>query len=193
MKGLRLRRLCLAIAIGMLIFGSAIAQAPKTTQQEPRTKLEAFEKQTGTVVIKGLSEIGSISGLGTVSVDCMEFTDVSTGTREIGIVIEVKESGRLKRSDRAFVDYDEIESLLKGIDYISKVTSSSTKLSNFEAIYKTEGDFKVGTFSRGSSGKIEAFVQSGYIGSASAFISTIKLGELRTIISQAKQKLDEIK
>lgn len=192
MKGSRIRRLYLAIAIGILVFGSAIAQAPKTTPQEPRTKLEAFEKQTGTVVIKGFSEIGSVSGLGAVSVDCMEFTDVSTGTRQMGIVIEVKGSGRLERSDRSFVDYDEIEPLLKGIDYISKVTPSSTKLSNFEAIYKTKGDFRVVTFSGGSR-KIEAAVSSGYIGAVSAFISTAKLAELRTIISQAKQKLDEIK
>ncbi|MEK7727442.1 MAG: hypothetical protein AAB354_03460 [candidate division KSB1 bacterium] len=180
------------LTLGMLFWKNINAQEQKATPQEPKTKLEAFEKQTGTVIIKGISEIGSVSGLGTVSVDCMEFTNVSTGVRQLGIVIEVKEGGRLERSDRSFIDYDEIEPLMKGIDYISKVTSNSTKLSNFEALYKTRGDFSVITFS-GSSGKIEAAVRSGYIGSVAAYISTTKLSSLRSFIYQAKQKLDAIK
>jgi len=192
MKGSFIGKLFSVTAIGALVFGSANAQAPRTTLQEPKTRLEAFERQPGSVVIKGFSEIGSVSGLGTISVKCMEFTDVSTGVRQMGIVFDVKESGRLESSDRSFVDYDEIDPLLTGIDYISKVTASSTRLSKFEAIYMTKGDFRVDTFSTGSE-KIEASVTSGYIGPVSAFISTAKLAELRTLISQAKQKLDEIK
>lgn len=180
------------ITLGMLLCRNIEAQEQKATPQEPKTKLEAFEKQTGTVIIKGISEIGSVSGLGTISVDCMEFINVSTGVRQLGIVIEVKESGRLERSDRSFIDYDEIESLMKGIDYVSKVTFNLIKLSNFEAIYKTKDDFSVITFS-GGSGKIEAAVRSGYIGSVTAYISTTKLSSLRSIIYQAKQKLDGIK
>jgi hypothetical protein len=178
--------------LGVLACGSASTQAPRATPQEPRTQLETFATQTGTAVVKGYSEIGSVRGMGTVSVDCMELTNVSTGTRQMGITIDVKESGRLERSDRSFVDYDEIEPLLTGIDYISKVTSSSTQLSNFEAIYKTRGSLSVVTFS-GSSGKIEATVSTGYIGAARAFISTDQLAELRTVIAKAKKTLDEIK
>lgn len=180
------------IALNMLLVGHVDAQEQKTTSQEPKTKLEAFEKQTGTVIIKGISEIGSVSGLGTISVECMEFINVSTGVRQLGIVIEVKESGRLERSDRSFIDYEEIDPLMKGIDYVSKVTANSIKLSNFEAIYKTKGDFSVITFS-GSSGRIEAAVRSGYIGSVTAYVSTTKLSNLRSLIYQAKQKLDTIK
>jgi len=192
MKRSRVYGLHFLVVVGMLLYGSANAQAPNTMPQEPRTALEAFEKQTGTVIIKGYSEIGSVSGFGTVSVECMELIEVSAGVRQLGIVIEVKESGALDRSDRCFIDYDEMEPLLKGIDYISKVTCSSTRLLNFEAIYKTKGDFRVLTFSSGS-GKIEAVVSSGYIGAVSALISMPKLSELRTIIWHAKQTLDEIK
>jgi hypothetical protein len=122
----------------------------------------------------------------------MEFTDAATGKRQMGIIIDVKASGRLEREGRSFIDYDEIDPLLKGIDYISKVTSASTKLGNFEAIYKTKGDFNVTTFS-GSAGKVEAAIKAGYIGGATAYISITKLADLRTFISQAKQRLDSIK
>ena len=168
-----------------LVYGSA-------KPQEPKTKLEAFERQIGTVIIKGFSDVGLVSGLGTVKVKCMELNNVSTGVRQLGIVIDVKESGRLETEDRSFIDYDEIEPLLKGINYVSKVTSNSTKLSNFEAIYETKGDFSIVTFSS-SSGKVEAAVKSGYIGAATAYISMAKLTELRDAIAKAKQVLDQIK
>ena len=91
-----------------------------------------------------------------------------------------------------FIDYDEIESLLKGIEYIATVKSDNTRLDKFEATYKTKGDLRVGTFSIGKEG-VEAVVKSGYIGSTSAFISLQQLAELRGLVSQAKQRLDSIK
>ena len=119
---------CLMLVGGVLVCGGASKQKPKLPAQGPETKLEAFEKQTGTVIITGRSDIGSVSAMGTISVDCIEILDVSTGLREMGIVLEVKGSGRYESSDSSFIDYDEIESLLNGIDYIAKVTHSSTKL-----------------------------------------------------------------
>ena len=180
-----------ALAFLVLACTTVHAQQPTAPPQEPKTKLESFQRQTGTVVIKGYSEIGTIAALGSVSVDCMEFTDATTGRRQLGVVIDVKESGRFKHSDRSFVDYDEVEALLKGIDYISKVKADATRFGNFEAIYKTKGDFNVITFS--SSGKVEAAVKSGYIRPATAYLSLQQLGELRGLISQAKQKLDSLK
>lgn len=175
----------------VVIWGAAQAQQPTALPQKPKTKLESFQKQTGTVVIKGYLVIGGIAGLGYVTVECMEFTDATTKKRQLGIVIEVKESGRSENSDRSFIDYDEVEPLLKGIDYIAKVKADATRLGNFGAIYKTEGEFSVITFS--SSGKVEAAVKSGYIRTATAYLLLQQLGELRNMIAQAKQKLDLLK
>jgi len=186
----------MAFVLGILIVLLALAvgagQQSKETQQESKTQLEAFGMQTGAVIVKGFSTLGAVSEMGKISVDCLESTNVSTKIRLLGIVIEVKESGSLERTDSSFIDYDEIDSLLKGIDYISKVTSKNTKLQNFEAIYKTKGDFVVVLFSD-SQGGTRVAVKSGYIGSVTAFISTDKLAELRTLIVQAKEKLDSIK
>jgi len=186
------KSLCLILVAGVLVCGGASIQKPKLPAQGQETKLEAFEKQTGTVIITGRSDIGKISAMGSVSVVCIEIIDVSTGQRQMGIVFEVKASGRYERSDNSFVDYDEIESLLNGIDYVSKVTPNSTKLSRFEATYKTKGELSIVTFNS-ISGKFEAAVSSGSIGAASAYISKAKLTELRSIIAKAKEKLDEIK
>ena len=191
MKNMRVDIMAIALLLVVLGYNVANAQEPKALPQEPKTKLESFQRQTGAVVIKGYLEIGKVLGLGSISVDCMEFTDATTGKRQTGIVIEVKESGRFERSGRSFIDYDEVGPLLKGINYIAKVKPEVTRLGNFEAIYKTKGDFKVITFS--SSGKVDAAVKSGYIGSATAYLSLQQLNQLRDLISQAKKKLDSLK
>ncbi|MBU1863294.1 MAG: hypothetical protein KKH94_06510 [Candidatus Omnitrophica bacterium] len=178
------------IILGLLVFGNGYTQTAKP--EEPKTKLEIFEKQTGTVVIKGIGTESSVSGLGSVSVKCIELTNISIDARQRGIAVDVKESGRLDRSNRTFIDYDEIEPLLKGIDYISNITSNPTKLAGFEATYSTKGDLTITVFS-GTAGKISAAVTSGYIGRTTAFLSTTQLSQLRSLIAQAKQKLDEIK
>jgi hypothetical protein len=120
----------------------------------------------------------------------MEFTDASSGARQRGIVIEVTESGRLERSDRSFIDYDEIDPLLNGIDYISKIKSDVTPLGSFEATYKTKGDLSIVTFSS-RSGKVEAAVKSGYVGATTAYLSLDKLQELRSLVVKAKATLDQ--
>ena len=177
---------------GLVFFAIGAKEQPKGVSPESKTQLEAFGKQTGAVIIKGYSTLGAVSGSGDISVDCIELTNASTGIKQLGIVIEVKESGRLERSESSFIDYDEIDSLIKGIDYISKVTSKATDLEDFEAIYKTKGDLAVVLFSF-NSGKTGAAVRTGYIGAVTAFISVEKLGELRALIMQAKQKLDSIR
>jgi hypothetical protein len=183
----------LLLALSMFCTVQAGAQQSETIEKESKTKLEAFQAKTGAVLIKGYSSSGTISALGNVEVSAMEFTDAATSKKQSGIVIEIKESGRLEKTDRSFIDYDEIDSLLKGIDYISKVTTDVTNLGNFEATYRTKGNFKATTYSSSRSGKIEAAVSSGYIRTTTAFLSLEQLGTLRSIIVLAKQKLDSAK
>lgn len=187
----------------LLILAASTAQAQQgrstqavqpAAQQEQSTKLETFQAKTGAVIIKGYTEVGQLRGIGgTVGVIGMEFTDAQTGRKEQGVVIEVKESGRLERESRSYVDYDEIDSLLKGIDYISKIDPAVSKLSNFEAAYRTRGDFAVTTFSDTTSGGISVAITSGKIGRASMYIKLAESPTFRTLITEAKAKLDAAK
>jgi len=135
------RKILLLGAAMMALSLNAAAQAPSQTQPDkPQTKIETFQARTGTVLIKNYSTIGTVSGLGgSVTVTSFEFVDPQSAKREYGIGVEATESGRLERSARSYVDYDEIDSLLKGIDYVSKIDVTQTKLSNFEAHYRTKG------------------------------------------------------
>src|SRR5258707_14502985 len=77
----------------------------------PATKLESFDTNTATVVIKATTEIGSLSvSSGAISVRCREITDAGSGRKEQGIAIEIAQTAQPK--DRLPIDYDEIASLL---------------------------------------------------------------------------------
>jgi hypothetical protein len=186
---MNLRILSVAFIIGT---AACIAQEKKGDTAEPRTKLQAFEALTGAVIIKGSTDIGAVAGMGQVSVDAREFTNASTGRSQHGITIEVKEAGRLQREDTSFIDYEEIDSLLAGIDYVKKIKGDVTKLRQFEAVYRTKGDFAITVFSS-ASGKIEGAVSSGRVGRATAFLPLEKLDALRGLIVEAKKTLDGIK
>ncbi|MBU6391901.1 MAG: hypothetical protein KGJ87_01050 [Planctomycetota bacterium] len=178
------------LALSMLCAVQAGAQQSATVEKEPKTKLEAFQAQAGAVVIKGYSHIGKITEAGFVEITAMEFTGATTGKKQTGVAIDIKDP-IIGNNNRSFIDYDEVDSLLKGIDYISKATADVTKVGQFEATYTTKGYFRSTTYS--SSGKIAASVSSGYIRPAQAFLSLQELGELRAMIAQAKQKLDSVK
>jgi hypothetical protein len=176
----------------VISLSAANAQQPEQGDSSPKTKLEAFQIQTGTVVIKGYTEMGRVGAMGAIEVSAMEFTDATTSKKQQGVLIEIKEAGRLDNESRSFIDYDEVDSLLSGLDYISKATNDVTKLLQFEATYKTKDNFSATTFNN-TSGKINAAVSSGRIRPAKAFLSLEKLSELRGLIAQAKQKLESVK
>jgi hypothetical protein len=182
------------IAFGLLIIsGHAAGQEVDSLELEPRTKLEAFEVRTGIVIIKGYSRVGTAAGLegGSIEIETREFRDAD-GAREYGIAVEVREAGTPERRRTAFVDYDEIESLLKGLDYLGKIDSSATNLNRFEAEYRTRGDLTVSAFStRG--GAVTLAVSSGRFRRVTSLFRLDDLKVVRGLIIEAKNLLDAIR
>ena len=171
----------------------AFSQELKDTVPQPKTKLEEFTAKTGVVIVKGFEEIGSIQGKYNtlITVDSQEFSIVSAGRKEYGITIEVKQTGRYDKADTSYIDYDEIDSLIKGIDYIAIIDNKSTNLSDFQADYRTKGDFKISVFS--SDNKIMAAISSGIIGKVTAYYDLKTLTEIKDLILKAKVKIDSIR
>src|SRR5690349_23959906 len=129
--------------LGLLSFTSpANAQLPCPCPVPPATKLESFETNVAAVILKGTTEIGSISGnTGLVAVKCKEITDTSTGHKEQGLGLEITLKGQPK--DTLLIDYDEIAALVSAIDYISKLDVTATPLNFFDAAYTTRGGFRI--------------------------------------------------
>jgi len=160
---------------------------------EPRTKLEAIEWQYERVLIKGFSQIATFTARDVeLRVDAVELKDTASATRAIGLVIALRETSENPRENRSFVDYDEIDRLLKGLTAIGRVNESVTKLAGFEARYRTVGDLEIVVFRQSRSG-IAASVTSGICDRVTALLTLDDLDRLKAHIVEAKTRLDEIK
>jgi len=188
----------LAIVAAMQIPNLQLAFAcpiPAAQQQEictpppPATKLETFSNQTGVVLIRGFSRIGVIKGKGSVTVAVIVFTAADDPKMRVaGLSISVKESDTAGREKISYVDYDEIEALLKGLDSISKADRNSTPLAYFEAEYGTKGGLSVFTYSTGSG--IHLGVSSGTCSKVTAHLEITDLNELKNLIQNGKTAID---
>jgi hypothetical protein len=169
------------------------AQLPAASPP-PQTRLEQFQAKTGSVVIKGYTEVGTAAGKygSTVTVSAMEFTDASSGAKQFGITIDIKGTGQYPQKGTSYIDADEIESLLKGIDYIGAADKTVTKLARFEDTYRTKGDFAMTVFSSGSTGTMLA-VESGRFSTARAYFDITELSKVRQLIEKAQKILDSVK
>ena len=191
------------ILFSTLIFlcsGAALAQRPgpqfwrKATCEpfEPRTKLEALDERYNAVIVKGFSRMTTVDVRG-VRIDAVEMRDLgSTIGRLKGIVVVLREGGEHPSDNRAFVDYDEIDQLLNAIDTVTRVDETATKLTGFEARYKTLGDLEIGVFRQTRSGTA-VILTTGICDQATQTLTLDDLAKVRALIQEAKMRLDEIR
>lgn len=160
---------------------------------EPRTKLEAIESQYETVLTKGFSQIASFHVRGAeVRIDAVDLRDTSAGRRATGIVIAMRETGENPRENRGFIDYENIDQLLRGLDAIGRVNETVTKLASFESRYRTLGDLEFNVFRQARSGTA-ASLTSGICDRVTGLMTLDELDRLKAHITEAKTRLDEIK
>jgi hypothetical protein len=184
--------LLVAVAAGLVARGTVQGQETNLCWPLPATKLEAFETNTDTVVIKGTAPIGSVAGQnGTVSVRCREITDAGTGRRETGIIFDIAFGTQIE--DSLLVDYDELDSLLDGLEYLNKVDWTVTSLPSFDAVYTTKGGFRAAAFGSRRTGNIEFAVRSTRTPRRPLLLSRDQLGQLRSLVEQAKAKLEALR
>ena len=167
------------------------------TTNAPATSIENFELQTGTVIVKGFSTVGTVSaGDASVTIRTKKSSDLWHGQKIDGIAIgftyiSVGSPGNSTPKHFLVVDYDELDLLVKGIDYIGKITYDATQLAGFEASYTTKSGLHIIAHSERKQGTIQTFIQFGEISRIP--LNSDQLTQLRNLITQAKATLDEIK
>ena len=184
----------------LICAGTAVAQQPGPQfwrkvgcePLEPRTRLEALDSRYAAVIVKGFTRITTVDVRG-VRIDAVEMRDMgSTVGRVKGLVVVLREGGERPNDNRAFVDYDEIDSLLTAIDTISRVDESATKLAGFEAKYKTLGDLEIGVFRQTRSGTA-VIMSTGICDRATQTLTLDDLAKVKAQIQEAKLRLDDIR
>ena len=158
----------------------------------PRNKLEEFESRESTLLIKGRTWVATLRAQdGTARVEATEIRDASHSTRASGVTITIGTSNP-PTEVRCLIDYEEIDPLVRAFDAMAKADESITKLSHFEAHYRTRADFEIIVFKQ-TSGGIAAAFEGGFYDRTRVLLTLEEFTRLRWMIVQAKEKLDEIK
>lgn len=188
---MKIPRTLISFAFLLALAVSCAAQAPQPapTPEEFQTRLESLMSETGAVIVKGYTRVGSMTGSrGVANVTAWETTNALTGRTEQGVSIVIGDSTRPEAEERAFIDYDELAPLLKGIDYIMRLDNRVTKLSRYEAQYQTRGGLVLMTFNA-PSGPATAISTEG--GRRARFVMRqAGLAEFRNLLESAKEALD---
>ena len=198
-------RVVLLTALLLFCFSAASAQRPgpqfwrngDCEPYEPRTKLELMDRLQGEVVIKGFTRITTVEVRG-VRIDAVEMRPAGRDARFRGVVVSLRDAQPIgdnrerTNESRAFIDFDEIEGLLRAIDVMSRVDETSTKLVGFEARYRTLGDFEIAVFRQTRSGNAVT-LSTGLCDRVTAALSLDDLAKIKAMIQEAKGRLDEIR
>lgn len=166
----------LALSISLVLATTAWA----ADDRESKTQLEQFLSKTGVLIVKVFHPVGTIHGLHGTSLELTAVTLYEPGReaqRRQGIKIEVSGGGRLETKHTSFLDLDEIDALLKALDYIKRAMGewASAQRDYTEMQFITKGGFKVGFFTNKKEGRVTGFVSSGKIREATTFLHTSNL------------------
>jgi hypothetical protein len=168
----------------------AFAVNAQNTTNAPNTEIELFEAQTGRVIVKGFSDIGSVNtGSGVVTIRCKESTDATNGRKLYGVAIRF--AGNNRFSEKLVVDYSELDSLASSIDYLGKITYDVTSLPGFEATYSTRSGLRIVAYSSRRQGGIQTFLQFG--DNPRVLLTTDQMTQLEGLIGQAKTMIDSLR
>jgi hypothetical protein len=159
----------------------------------PKTHIGAFEERPGALIVKGSSPLGSIGCVfGSITVVCKESTDVVSTQKVFGAAVSVK--GRDRALDTTLLDADELDSLLKALPRMNGPQWGDTSMTSFEAVWSSKDGLRITTFNNLATGSIEAAIQSThYPVQATAVLSPAQLETFRSLVEQAKGKIDSIR
>jgi hypothetical protein len=178
----------IAIVSWPLLAATSSAQVTNVYPITPATKLEALEANTGTIIVKGVTVIGSLpTSTGTVTVLCKLDKDAGAGQKESGIRIDIGLTGL--REEKLVIDYDELDSLLGAIDSLSKIDWTVTPLSSFNAVYTTKSGFRITASGLRRLGVIEYSIAASESAKRMMF-TPAQLAQFSGLIAQAKKTLD---
>jgi hypothetical protein len=184
-------KIILIATVGAFLSVVSRAQVTNLNLTAPATKLEALETNIGVVIIKGTAPVGSVSANeAVVSVTCKEDTDTSTNRKEYGILVGIKRGDQPE--DRTVLDYDELESLLKAIEYFSTIDWQATALTSFDAYYVTKAGLRIAAFSSKRNGTIQVAMRSNRMGKG-IVLSADQLAQFKWFVVSAQHKLDAIR
>ena len=123
-----------------------------------------------------------------ISIRCKESVNVNTGRRQFGIALILEEGA--SHRDVLIVDYDELEPLLNGLDYLGTIGHGVTAMPAFDATFTTKSGLRIAAHSDRAQGGMQDFLQFG--SEPRIPLTADQFTQFRNLIGQAKATLDTV-
>jgi hypothetical protein len=155
----------------------------------PPTEIQNFELQSDAVIVKGFGEIGTLATeAGVISVRCKESDNATAGSKMYGIAV-VLESNQFRNP--FVVDDDELEPLLRGLDFLDKISYDVTTMPAFDAELTTRSGLRMAANSERREGTIQFYLDFGE--AVRIPVTPEQFTQFKNLIGQAKKSLDMTK
>lgn len=168
------------------------------TLPQPATRIERFAAQRGIVLVKGYTEIGDVFGEegSSVKVTAVRYADAGSDSTQHGVALHV--SGVAERTVLAYLDEDELDSVITALGTLGKLRGDATSMSDFDASYHTRGQIELGN-QNVNGGRVirirgvEIVPPAGQLLWGTAYFRLARLPELQQLLTNAKQALERAK
>jgi hypothetical protein len=89
-----------------------------------------------------------------------------------------------------YIDYDELDAVIRSVRFISQSSSAVTPLDNYETVFRTRGGLSIAKI--GKAGKTTIVVTSGDVNGVRNEMAPFNLDNLGNLIVAAKAKIDAV-
>jgi succinate dehydrogenase hydrophobic anchor subunit len=172
----------------LALCASCAARAQSTNA--PLTYFEAYSAVADAPLVKGMSSIGILNNQITypVEVRAERLTNLQTTNTLYAVSLRTRVAARQLLVD--YIDYDELDGIIRGIQWISQADHSASPMDNFEAIYRTRCGLTVYKVSNG--GKYTIVMKSGDPAVGRNQMAPFVLDDLGRYLTAAKAKIDSV-
>ncbi len=159
------------------------------------TRLAGIDTRAGGLIIRRFTNIGYVTGSSRIDIACVAITytrtnqPAQTNQMQYGIKVELTEGS--KPSDRriAYVDLDEINYLLNGVNEMSRTGIAAAPFKDVELAYATSGGLRVAMIGA-EAAKFEVSVLVGRDHLAVTTLTAKQFAKFRRLLENAKTTLD---
>ncbi|HUD49114.1 MAG TPA: hypothetical protein VMR33_19955 [Candidatus Baltobacteraceae bacterium] len=174
----------------LLALGGALTLNAQTTTNTPRTYFEAYNAVADAPLLKGITVIGTLNNQINYPVEIRveALTNLQTSNTVYAVSLHTRLSSKQLEVD--YIDYDELDGLIRGVQFVSQTAHGQNEMDSFEAAYRTRSGLSVLKVSNGN--KLTILMRSGDVLGARNQMASFVLDDLGRYLTAAKAKLDSL-
>lgn len=174
----------------LLLFIPVLLIGQEAPRDKELSKAEAFSLKTGTLIKRTFEDIGNVNK---VKLQILTFEDLLSGETMRGVKMEAEVSKSYGNSTKAaFLDPDEVESLLTSIEILSEQMGKPVPEDYTEITFRARGGFEAGSYISTRKNEWNAYLKlEKYDSDSYVFLRGTELRDLYNILKAVQGEISK--